>query len=154
MAAREDIIRGLEFTISEGRRVSALFTDAHWRRTASGGWTPKQVFAHLAATAESVPRFAAMLSQAPAGTNLRAAIDIDAMNAQAVAAREGASVSEVLSAFEAGYQNLIAFVRSVPQAQLDAPAPCGAEPASVSDIMATAVVPHALHHIYEAATAS
>lgn len=154
MAEREDIVRGLEFVVSEARRLASLFSESQWERKAPGGWTAKQIFAHLAATAEVVPQFAAILSQAPAGTNLRASIDVDAMNAQAVAAREAKTPGELAEDVVRGYEGLVAFVCNAPQEMLSARAQFGPEPVALSDIMATNVVLHALHHLYEAATAS
>lgn len=154
MAERENIVRGLESVVSEARRLASLFSESQWERRAPGGWTAKQIFAHLAATAEVVPQFATILSQTPAGTNLRASVDVDAMNAQAVAAREGRTPGELAEAVVRGYEGLVAFVRNAPQALLDARAQFGPEPAALPDIMATNVVLHALHHLYEAATAA
>ncbi len=154
MAERQDIVRGLEFVASEAKRLGSLFSDAHWARTAPGGWTAKQVFAHLAATAELAPRFAQMLAQAPAGSNPRAGLDIDAINAQTIAAREGKTARELVDDVVNGYTSLAEFVRGAPQELLDARAQFGAEPTALSDIMATNVVLHALHHLYEAATAT
>jgi hypothetical protein len=154
MATREDIIRGLELVVQEAKRSAGVFADGHWDRLVPGGWTVKQLYAHLAEVADIVPGFAGMLAQAPQDTALLKTIDIDSMNDQGVQARAGKSPEELVADVVKGYEALIGFAKQAPQELLDSTARFWADPMPISDVMATAVVLHGLHHIYEAASAT
>ncbi len=154
MATQEEIVRGLELIVQEAKRTTGVFADGHWERQVPGGWTVKQLYAHLAAVADIVPGFAGMLAQAPKDTALLTTIDIDNLNNQGVQARAAKSPQELVADVVKGYEGLIAFAKQAPQELLDSTARFWADPMPVSDVMATAIVLHGLHHIYEAASAT
>ena len=150
MATKEEIIAGLEMTISQARRATSLFAEGEWGWKRAAGWTPKEVYAHLAAVAGMVPNFAQAMLSAPEDRDIAQGMDVDQMNAQAVGAMASMTPEQVMQAFEANYRRLIDYVKSVPDEQWKARRRLLSDPMPVSDIMANSVMLHGLHHVYEA----
>lgn len=152
MATREEIIAGLELTVAQGKRTTALFAEGEWDSKRAAGWTPKEVYAHLASVAAIVPNLAQGLANAPEDQDIAQGTDIDAMNAQSVAAMASMTPEQVMAAFEANYGKLIDFVKSLPVEQLNARRRFISDTVPVSDILASAIMLHGIHHVYEAAS--
>ena len=150
MATKEELIAGLELTITQGKRTTSLFAEGEWDWKRAAGWTPKEVYSHLAAVAGIVPQLAQGLASAPEGTDIAQGMDINQMNAQAVGAMSGMAPQQVMQAFEANYRKLIDFVRSLPDEQLSMKRRFFSDTIPVSDILASAIMLHGLHHVYEA----
>jgi hypothetical protein len=150
MATRDELIAGLKMTVEQGKRSVALFAEGEWEAERASGWTPKQVYCHLAATAGIVPGMAGGLMAAPEGTDIAQGMDINDMNAKAVGAMEAMSQEQIMAAFEANYGKLIEFVKTVPDEQLNAKRRFFSESIPVSDILANSIMLHGLHHVYEA----
>ena len=153
MTTREELIGGFRMMIREGLRTTAVFGPEDWVyrvHDEDGGWNVKQVYCHLTATADITPGFIAAMSQTPEAQNTAAGLDVDAFNAQGIAAREGMSESELMEAFKASHEKLIEFVRGMPDEQLQQRRRFGAQEGPVADIMASALVLHGLSHIYHA----
>lgn len=152
MATREEIIAGLELTVAQAKRTTSLFAEGEWESKRGCGWTPKEVYSHLASIAALVPSLAQGLMTAPEDRDIAQGMDIDQMNAQAVAAMASMTPQQVMAAFEGNYRKLIDLVKSVPDDQLNAKRRLISDAVPVSDILANAVMLHGLHHVYEAAT--
>ncbi len=152
MATKEEIIAGLELTVAQAKRTTSLFAEGEWDSKRGCGWTPKEVYSHLASVAAMVPNLAQSLINAPEDKDVAEGMDIDEMNAQAVAAMASMTAEQVMAAFEGNYQKLIDFVKSLPDDQLNAKRRLISDAVPASDILANAVMLHGLHHVYEAAT--
>ena len=150
MATKEEIITGLELTIAQARRTTALFAEGEWGWKRAAGWTPREVYSHLAAIAGMVPNFAQAMLGAPEDRDITEGMDVNQMNAQAVSAMESMTPEQVMQAFEANYRKLIDYVKSVPEDQLNAKRRLLSDKMPVSDILANSVMLHGLHHVYEA----
>ncbi len=152
MATREEIIAGLEMTITQAKRTTSFFAEGEWDWKRAAGWTPKEVYAHLASVAAMVPGLGQALLGASEDRDLLQGMDVNQMNAQAVGAMASMTPQQVMQAFETNYGKLIDFVKSVPEEQWNARRRlASSEPAPVSDILGNAVMLHGLHHVYEAA---
>ena len=150
MATKEEIIAGLELTISQAKRTTSLYAEGEhdWKRAT--GWTPKEVYAHLAAVAAIVPQLGQGLAAAPEGTDIAQGMDINTMNAQAVGGMSSMEFPQIMQAFETNYRKLIDYVKDLPADQMDQKRRFFSESIPVSDILANTVVLHGLHHVYEA----
>jgi hypothetical protein len=150
MATKEEIIAGLELTIAQAKRTTSQYAEGEsdWKRAT--GWTPKEVYSHLAAVAAIVPQMGQGLSSAPENSDIAQGIDINAMNAQAVGAMKSMAFPQVMETFETNYRKLIDYVRSVPDETWNQKRRFFSEAIPVSDILANTVVLHGLHHVYEA----
>jgi hypothetical protein len=150
MATKAEIIAGLELTVAQAKRTTALFAEGEWDWKRATGWTPKDVYSHLAAVAGMVPNFAQAMLSASEDRDIIEGMDVNGMNAQAVGAMASMTPEQVMQALESNYQKLIEFVKTVPQEQLDLRRRLFSEPIPVSDILASNVMLHGLHHVYEA----
>jgi hypothetical protein len=150
MATKEEIIAGLELTISQAKRTTALFAEGEYDWKRATGWTPKEVYAHLAAVAAIIPQMGQGLAAASEGTDIAQGMDINAMNAQAVGGMASMDFPQTMQAFEANYRKLIDYVKELPDEQMNQKRRFFSESIPVSDILANTVVLHGLHHVYEA----
>lgn len=150
MATREEIIQGLQMTIEQAKRTTALYADGEWDAVRPSGWTPKQVYQHLGAVAGIVPQLAQGLMGAPEEADIAQGMDIHEMNAQSIAGADSRPPEEIMAAFEENYGKLIDFVKSLPDEQLNQKRRFLSETIPVSDILATSIMLHGLHHVYEA----
>ena len=150
MATREDIIQALELTVREGKRTTSLFAEGEWDARRDSGWTPRQVYCHLAATAKIVPQLGAGLANASEDTDIAGGMDLNAMNAQAVGQMESMEPGQIMQAFETNYAELIDYVKNLPEEQLQARRRFLSESVPVSDILASSIGLHGIHHVYEA----
>lgn len=152
MATKEEIITGFEFTLSQAKRTTSLFAEGEWDWKRAAGWTPKEVYSHLAAIAGMVPNLAQAILGAAEDQDLTSGMDINAMNEQAVSGMASMMPEQVMQAFEANYRKLIDFVKTVPDEQLSQKRRLLSDPIPVSDILANAIMLHGIHHVYEASS--
>jgi len=150
MATREEIIEGLQFTVAQAKRTTALFPEGEWDAKRDSGWTPKEIYAHLAATAGIVPGLAQGMIAAGEDKDVTAGIDINTMNDQAVAGMAAMTPEQVMQAFQTNYGKLIEFVQSAPDEMLNSKRRFLSESIPVSDIVASSIMLHGIHHVYEA----
>jgi|FLYL01.1.fsa_nt_gi hypothetical protein len=157
MPTRDELADGVRMIIREGLRVSANYGPDDWSHkvhTEENGWMVKQVFAHLTSTAEVLPVFVGLLKRSGEGGSGGGqgggggGIDIDAFNAQQVAAKDGLSEAELLQAFQAAHEKAIEFIQQMPDEDLNHPARFLASKGVVSDVLGTNFVLHGLYHIY------
>ena len=152
MATKEELIAGLELTIAQAKRTTALYAEGEWDWKRASGWTPREVYSHLAAVAAMIPGFSQAMIAAPEDRDLVDGLDVNSMNAQAVGSMSSMTPEQVMQAFEANYRKLIDFVKTAPDDQLNARRRFASDPVPVSDIVGTSVMLHGLHHVYEAAS--
>ena len=150
MATKEEIIAGLELTISQAKRTSALWADGEWDWKRATGWTPKETYSHLAVVAGAIPQLGQGLASVPENVDLAKTMDINAMNEQAVSSMKDIPAQQVMETFETNYRKLIDYIRTVPDETLNQKRSFLSEPIPVSDILANVVVLHGLAHVYEA----
>jgi len=144
---------GFQMIIREGLRTTASFSPDDWDykvHTEEGGWTARQLYCHLAATAELLPVLAGNLSQLGESQNAAAGIDIDALNAQGVSNRERLAPEELMKSFEAAHGKATEFLKGVPDEQLQQRRRFGPIEATVADLIQTFFVLHGLAHVYHA----
>jgi hypothetical protein len=154
MTSKNEIVAGLELTVAQGKRTTSHFGDGEWDSKRACGWTPKEVYSHLASVAAIVPNLAQGLMNAPEDRDIAEGMDLDDMNATDVAAMASMTPEQVMKAFEENYGKLIDFVESLPDDQLNARRRFMSDTVPVSDILANSIMLHGIHHVYEAASRS
>lgn len=152
MATREEIIKGLEFTVEQAKRATSLFSEDEWDTRSPAGWTPKEIYSHVASTAAVVPQLGAGLLNAPEDVDITQGMDINAMNAQSVGAMESMTPEQVMQALETNYGQLIDYIKGLPDDQLNAKRRFLSDSIPISDIIANSVMLHGIHHVYEASS--
>ncbi|MDE3095987.1 MAG: DinB family protein [Chloroflexota bacterium] len=154
MATKTELIDGIQMLINESRRIGARFTDDEWAMAADeAGWTNKQVLAHVAAIGGIVVPMVGGMASAPAGTDLGANVNIDAMNAQLVGQRADKSIAALVSELETSYGGVIGYLRAAPDELLERRVTIGGfRDMPVGDLLMQMVVMHGIAHIYHAAS--
>ncbi len=153
MTTREDLIDGLKMIVREGLRTTATFGPDDWTYTVhdeENGWNTKQVYCHLTAIAEILPGMASQFAQAGDGVDAAAGIDVGAMNAQAVAAKEQLSEADLMQEFQVSHEKAIEFVTGMPEEQLQHTLRVMDIQAPLAEILDTLVILHGVMHIYHA----
>ena len=152
MTTRQELADSLRMVQREGARIMSGFGPDDWQRKVldeGGTWTRKQAYAHITGVAEITPGFVAGLANA-AGNDAAAGFDIDAFNAQLVAAKEQMGEQELMSAFASAFDKLATFVEGMPEDQLASPAKFGLQEGTIAEIMDSVLVLHSMAHIYGA----
>jgi hypothetical protein len=153
MTTRQDLIDGLQMVIRQGERLMSAFRPEDWKKQThmeEDGWNRKQVYCHLTAVAEITPNFLPRLAVASEGEDAMGGVDINALNAQLVATKEGLSEPELIANFRTAHEKLIDFIKGVPEEQLQHAAQFGNVRGTVGEIADSVLVLHALAHIYSA----
>ena len=154
MATKTELIDGIQMLINESRRIGTRFTDDEWAMAADeAGWTNKQVLAHVAAIGGIVVPMVGGMASAPAGTDLGANMNIDAMNAQLVGQRADKSIADLVGEVETSYGGVIGYLRAAPDDLLEKRATIGGfKDMTIGDLLMQMVVLHGIAHIYHAAS--
>ena len=153
MTTQQELIDGFKMMIREGQRTTRDFGPEDWGytvHTEEGGWTVRQLYAHLAGTADLLPGLVGGLAQAAEGQNVVADINIDDLNAQAVEAKKELSDAELIEVFTKSHQAALAVLEGMSDEQLSQQRRFGAIEAPVADLLGTFFVLHGLSHIYHA----
>ena len=153
MTKREDLVEGIGVVRREGMRVMSSFGPDDWNVKVldeGGNWTRKQAYCHLTATAEVTPGLVGGLANTEPGQDAAANLDLDAFNAQAVAAKEQMSEQDLIGAYDSAFTKLIDFVKTMPDEQLTRQAKFGRLEGEVSDILSGVLTLHGLAHVYGA----
>lgn len=151
MTTRQELLDGVAMIIREGQRTTAAFGPNDWSykiHAEEGGWTVKQIYSHLASTAEVMPMLVGALEQTGEGQNAAANLDVNQFNAQGVAQRESLSEKELLDAFKTSYEKAAEYLKTVPEEKLQMTRRFGQIEAPVAELIDTYFVLHALGHIY------
>jgi hypothetical protein len=154
MATKQELIEGLAMLTREAKRLAGRCTDEEWRLPSDeGGWNNREAYAHVAGVAGIVVPFATGMLNAPAGTDMGAALNIDQINAGIVAARADKSIPELAQEFESAYGAVAEWLRGQPDETFEKRATIGGyRDMTVGDLLMQMVVMHGLAHLYHAAS--
>lgn len=143
--------------------IRGLPPDAFTRVCYAGGWTGREIVAHLAAIEWTYPRLIDLAQQAVRQPNTEEASDdagmsaapsggIDAYNARQVAKRAGASLDELLDEFARNRAATIAAVEAMDDALLAMPIrSAGGIAGPLADVLRWIAVDHVLGHVRDIA---
>ena len=109
MATKQEITSAIRAFVERSEKMAGRLSPADWQKTVyERGWTVRQAYCHLAAMGSAVPFFISMATspQPPAGGG-GGGFDVDAWNAQQVAARQDKPIEEILSELKVGHENSI-----------------------------------------------
>lgn len=152
MTTKQEILSGMAEVIAQARRVSTLLDEqSDWEAKRPAGWTPKEMFCHLASVSGLLATTGPGWLSAPEDADFTASTNVTDLNAQAVAAMSGMGPQELTQAIVANYGKAIEWVKSIPDEQLQTPKTFAQMKMPVADLLANIGVLHANHHLYEAA---
>ena len=82
MATKDELTNGINVLITEARRIGARLTDDQWAAAGNeGGWTNREILAHVAGVGGMVVPFVTSIANAAPGADGSAGFDVDALNA-------------------------------------------------------------------------
>ena len=152
MTTKQEILSGMEEVIAQAKRVSALLDDqGDWEMTRPAGWTPKEMFCHLASVSGLLATTGPGLLAAPEDADFTASTNVTNLNAQAVASMSGMTTQQLTQAVVTNYGKAIEFVKTISDEQMQTPKTFAQMKMPVADLLANIGVLHANHHLYEAA---
>jgi DinB superfamily len=152
MSTKQDLIEGMSGVVVEAKRVSKLLDDqGDWDVKRPAGWTPKEMFSHIASVSEQIATTGPGLLGAPEDFDFTASTNVTEMNAKVVAAMANKSPQELTQAIIANFGKLGAWVETLSDEQLSTPKTFAQMKMPVSDMLGNIAILHAHHHMFEAA---
>jgi hypothetical protein len=151
MATRKEVMEGLQFVPAQARRVAGMLDAANgWDARRIEGWTPKEMFAHIAATVGMMPKMGPNVLAASPEADVAGGIDIAEFNEQGVAAMRSLDARQAVEAVSVNCSTLSDWVKSLTDEQLESQHKFRGMPMTMSGLLMTVTVMHPIHHLYEA----
>jgi hypothetical protein len=151
MATREELMGGFQFVPAQAKRVAGMLDGlSEWDTKRVQGWTPKEMFTHVAVVAGMIPMVGAGMVSAPPEADVVGGMDIAAVNKQGVDSMAAMDTKQILGALNANYGKLADWAKGLTDEQLDSKHTFLGMSISASDLIMTLCVMHAVHHLYEA----
>lgn len=152
MATKQDIANGMTQLIVQSKRVAALL-DAQddWDTKRAAGWTPKEMFCHVAATGGMMAQMGPGILASPEDADMTQSTSINDLNARTIASMEALTPPQLVEMIESNYAKAAEWVQTLTDEQLAAPKTFAQMKVPASDILANIGVLHGNHHLYEAA---
>ena len=151
MATKEDIVSGIQQVVVEARRVAGILdARSDWDNKRTQGWTPKEMFCHLASVAGMFPMMGPALLGAGEDADMTQSNDVSQLNAASIAALEKLTPAQLVGALETNYAKTIDWVKALGDDQMTAKMTFAQLKAPAGDILENIAVLHASHHLYEA----
>jgi len=152
MATKQEITDGMAQLVVQAKRVGALLdAQGDWDTKRPAGWTPKEMFCHVAATGGMLAQMGPAMLAAPESADMTQSTDIGQLNAQTVSSMSAMTPQQLVQAIEANYAKAIEWVQSIPEDQLQSNKTFAQMTVPASEILANIGVLHGNHHLYEAA---
>ncbi len=152
MSARQDIVGGLQGVIAQSQRVSALLEEqGDWDVKRPAGWTPKEMFCHLAIVGGWMASTGQQLISAAEDSDFTAENNVTELNAQSVAAMKDMTPPQLTQAIAVNFGKVIELVEGIPEEQFQQPMTFARMKMPVNDFFGNIGVLHANHHLFEAA---
>jgi hypothetical protein len=138
--------------IVQARRVGKLLDEqGDWDTKRPAGWTPREMYCHIAATGGMIAQMGPALLSAPAEADFTQSTSIADLNAQTVASMEALTPEQLVEMVETNYTKAAEWVGTIPDDQLQSPKTFAQMTMPASELLANIGVLHANHHLYEAA---
>jgi hypothetical protein len=152
MATKQEITDGFEQLIIQARRVAKILDEqSEWETTRPAGWTPREMFCHVAAVGGMIAQMGPGILSAPESFDMTQSTSIGDLNAQTLASMTDMTPQQLVQMIETNYAKAIEWVQGVPDDELQANKTFAQMTIPASDIIANVGVLHGNHHLYEAA---
>ena len=152
MTAKQEIIAGMRGVIDQSRRVSALLDQqGDWDVRRPTGWTPKEMFCHLAIVGGWIASSGPELLSAPEDSDFTANNNVTELNERSVAAMKDMTPPQLTQAIALNFGKVIDFVEGIPDERFQEPMTFAQMKMPVNDFFGNIGVLHANHHLFEAA---
>jgi hypothetical protein len=153
-ASKTDIVAAIRNTQREVEELASSAAESAWSNPVyEQGWNAKQLLYHVASTS-GVAGFLVGMAKAPGAGGMGGDFDIDAFNAQQVAARQDKPIAEILEEVRGNCQRDTESVQNAPDDLLmqHFKAPWGAE-GPLADVIVGSIEEHLMMHVRDLAKA-
>jgi hypothetical protein len=153
-ADKSDIIVAIRDVQSEVESLVSSAAESAWSNGAyEKGWNAKELLCHVASTS-GVAGFLIAMAKAPTSGGMGAGFDIDAFNAQQVAARRDKPLAEIVKEISGNCQREIESVENAPDDLLAQHfrAPWEVE-GPLADVIVDSIKEHLMMHVHDLAKA-
>lgn len=151
MATREELMGGLQFVPAQARRVAGMLDAANeWDVKRDAGWTPKEMFAHVAAILGMMPMMGPDVLKAPPEADVVDGLDIAEFNERGVASMRSMDAKQAVEAISTNCSKMSDWAKSLTDEQLESKHKFRGMPMTMSDFLMTVTVMHPIHHLFEA----
>jgi hypothetical protein len=151
MATKESIVTGIGEVVVEAKRVAGILDErADWDTKRDQGWTPREIFSHLASVAGMFPMMGPALLNAPEDADLTTSNSIADLNAASIASLANLTPAQLVQAIETNYGKTIEWLNALEDAQMARKMTFAQLCVPAGDIVENIAVLHANHHLYEA----
>jgi hypothetical protein len=138
--------------VVQAKRVATILDkQGDWDAKRPAGWTPREMFCHVAATGGMLAQMGPGMMAAPESFDMTQSTNIGDLNAQTLAKMEGMTPPQLVGMIETNYASAAEWVNGLSEDQLQAPKTFAQMTMPASDIIANIGVLHGNHHLYEAA---
>jgi hypothetical protein len=152
LASKTEITNGMEQLIIQAKRVANLLDEqGDWETKRPAGWTPREMYCHIAATGGMIASMGPGLLAAPEDADMTQSTNIGDLNAQTVSSMSAMTPEQLVQALEANYGKAIEWVNGLSDEQLASKKTFAQMTMPVSEMLANIGVLHGNHHLYEAA---
>ncbi|HUF52398.1 MAG TPA: DinB family protein [Dehalococcoidia bacterium] len=152
MTTQQEIVDGMQQLIVQARRVGRLLDDqGDWETKRPAGWTPREMYCHIAATGGMIAQMGPALLAAPEDADMTQSTSIGDLNAQTIASMQALTPEQLVAMVDTNYTKAAEWVQSIPDDQFQAPKTFAQMKMPASELISNIGVLHANHHLYEAA---
>jgi hypothetical protein len=152
MATKQEIVDGMQQLIVQAKRVGKLLDEqGDWDAQRPAGWTPREMFCHVAAVGGMIASMGPQMLSAPESFDMTQSTNIGDLNAQTIASMAAMTPEQLAEMIERNYQKAAAWVESIPEDQLQSQKTFAQMTMPASDLICNIGVLHGNHHLYEAA---
>ncbi len=148
MATRQEITAAIREGIGQVEKTFGPLTDDQLAvkvHESEGGWTAREILAHLAGRGLGYER----MSNLAAGNPPSGPLDVNHWNQERVDERIANSRDELLAEFRTVHENLIAYVEGLDDATLDREISFGPQTIQVSEVLRRSGGMHSVNHSLE-----
>lgn len=151
MATREELMAGLQFVPAQAKRVAGMLDAVNeWDVKRPAGWTPKEMFIHVAAILGMTPVTGPSVLKAPPEADIVEGMDIAEFNEKGVASMRAMDARQAVEALSTNCSKMSDWVKSLTDEQLESKHKFRGMPMTMSDFLMTVTVMHSIHHLFEA----
>jgi hypothetical protein len=152
MTTKQEIADGMQQLIVQAKRVGKLLDEqGDWDATRPAGWTPREMYCHIAATGGMIAQMGPALLSAPEDSDFTQSTSITDLNAQTIASMQALTPQQLVDMVEQNYTKAAEWVQTIPDDQFNSNKTFAQMTMPASELLANIGVLHANHHLYEAA---
>ena len=152
MTTKQDIVNGMQQLVVQAKRVGTLLDEqGDWEVTRPAGWTPREMFCHVAATGGMIAQMGPALLAAPESADMTTSTNITDLNAATLASMQALTPPQLVAMVETNYGKAAEWVQSIPDDQLASQKTFAGMTMPASELLSNIGVLHGNHHLYEAA---